>query len=81
MKYIIEDHQFTHIVDWNKLNNIEGNFVEEYFPTPKESIEAFLRLLENVHSASAIADALADGLAAMDYSMKGKEAKKRLQQR
>ena len=78
MKYIIEDHQFTHIVEWDKLNNVEGDFVEEYFPTPKESIEAFLRLLESVHSAEAIADALAEGLDAMDYSEKGKEAKKRL---
>ncbi|MCR5352516.1 MAG: hypothetical protein K6E35_08530 [Bacteroidales bacterium] len=76
MKYIIEEHQFIHIVDWDKLNTIEGDFVEEYFPTPKESIEAFLRLLESVHSAKAIAEALAEGLNAMDYSKKGQEAKK-----
>ena len=79
MKYIIEEHQFTHIVDWDKLNTIEGGFVEEYFPTPKESIEAFLQILACVHSAEAIADALAEGLDAMDYSKKGQEAKKRLQ--
>lgn len=79
MKYIIEEHQFIHIVDWDKLNTIEGDFVEEYFPTPKESIEAFLRLLESVHSAEAIAEAIAEGLNAMDYSKKGQEAKKLLE--
>lgn len=79
MKYIIEEHQFTHIVDWDKLNKVDGDFVEEYFPTPEESIEAFLQILGSVHSAEAIADALAEGLDAMDYSEKGKEARKRLQ--
>ena len=78
MKYIIEEHQFTHIVDWDKLNKVEGDFVEEYFPTPKESIEAFLSILMNIHSAEAIADALSEGLSAMDYSPKGVEAKNKL---
>ena len=78
MKYIIVEHQFRHVVDWDYFNKEEGGFVEEYFPNVKESIESFLRLLENVYSKEAIADALAEGLDAMDYSEKGKEARKLL---
>ena len=79
MRYIIEEHQFTYIVDWDKLNKVEDDFVEEYFPNVKESIESFLRLLENIHSAESIADALAEGLDAMDYSEKGKKARQLLE--
>lgn len=73
--YIIQEHQFSYEIDWDKLNQVEGGFIEEYFPTPSESIESFLRLLTNIHSAESIADALAEGLDAMDYSEKGKKAR------
>ena len=79
MMYIIQEHQFSYEIDWDKLNQVEGGFIEEYFPTPSESIESFLRLLTNIHSAESIADALAEGLDAMDYSKKGIEAKKLLE--
>lgn len=79
MRYIIEEHQFRHVVDWDFFNTEEGGFVEEYFPNVKESIESFLRLLENIHSAESIADALAEGLDAMDYSEKGKKARQLLE--
>ena len=79
MRYIIEEHQFRHVVDWDFFNTEEGGFVEEYFPDVKESIESFLRLLENVYSKDAIADALAEGLDAMDYSEKGKKARQLLE--
>ena len=75
MMYIIQEHQFSYEIDWDKLNHVEGGFIEEYFPTPSESIESFLRLLTNIHSAESIADALAEGLDAMDYSEKGKKAR------
>lgn len=75
MRYIIQEHQFSYEIDWDKLNQVEGGFIEEYFPTPSESIESFLRLLTNIHSAESIADALAEGLDAMDYSEKGKKAR------
>ena len=75
MMYIIQEHQFSYEIDWDKLNQVEGGFIEEYFPTPSESIESFLRLLTNIHSAESIADALAEGLDAMDYSEKGKKAR------
>ena len=75
MRYIIQEHQCSYEIDWDKLNQVEGGFIEEYFPTPSESIESFLRLLTNIHSAESIADALAEGLDAMDYSEKGKKAR------
>lgn len=78
MKYIIQNAQFTYEVDWSKLSTEDGGFIDEYFPSPKESIEAFLSLLENIHSPKAIADALAEGLDAMDNSPKGVAAKKKL---
>ena len=79
MRYIIEEHQFRYEVDWDTLNKEEDGFIEEYFPSVKESIESFLRLLENIHSKESIANALAEGLDAMDYSKKGIEAKKLLE--
>ena len=80
MNFIIEDGQFSFSVDWSKLNTIEGGWENEYFPSAKESIEAFMRLLENVYPQKAISDALAEGLDAMDYSEQGWKARERLQE-
>ena len=71
MRYIIEDDQFSFVVDWSKLNRIERGWESVYFPSAKESIEAFMRLLENVYPQKAISDALAEGLDAMEYSDAG----------
>lgn len=80
MKIVIEEHQFVFTCDYDKLNRVEnGDFVEEYHPDVKEAIESFLRLLENIYSAEAIADCLAEGLDAMDYSETGKKAKRLLE--
>ena len=79
MKFIIEDGQFSFSADWSKLNTIEGGWENEYYPSAKESIEAFLRLLENVYPQKVISDALAEGLDAMDYSEKGWKAREALE--
>ena len=49
-----------------------------HFPTCEESIEALMRLLQNVYPAETIADTLAKGLDAMDYSESGRKARKLL---
>lgn len=79
MKYIIENRELTYMVDWDKLSKPEGGIVMEYHPTPKESIEVFLSLLENIYPKETIADVLAEGLDAMDYSPKGIAARRRLE--
>lgn len=79
MKYIIENRQLTYMIDWDKLSMQDGGYVREYHPTPRESIEAFLTLLENIYPKETIADVLAEGLDAMDYSPKGIAARRRLE--
>ena len=79
MKIIVEENQFVFTCDFTKLNTEEDGFIDEYHPNSKEAIESALRLLENVYSQEMIANTLAEGLDAMDYSMKGIEAKKKLQ--
>ena len=54
MKYIIDDDCFSYQVDWSRKDKIEDDFVEHYKPSVEESIEAFLRLLENIHSRDEI---------------------------
>jgi hypothetical protein len=75
MRYIIEDDSFTFMVDWSKKNKVSDGFEEEYFPSCGESIEALMRLLQNVYPAETIADTLAKGLDAMDYSESGRKAR------
>ena len=74
MRYIIEEDSFTYMVDWSKPDGFE----EKYFPTCEESIEALMSLLQNVYPAEKIADTLAKGLDAMDYSESGRKARKLL---
>ena len=76
MKVIIEDGHFSYQVDWAKEPLLEeGDLV------PVDvCIESFCRLLENIHSAEKIADCLAEGLNAMEYSKKGLEALKKLRE-
>ncbi len=62
MKYIIEDGPYSYQVDWGKMNKVEDGFVEEYHPDIQESVEAFLRLLENVHPREKIAEYIAGGI-------------------
>ena len=78
MKYIIEDGSFTFSVDFDKQTKVEDGFEEEYFPSCQESIDAFMRLLTNIYPPAKIADTLADGIDAMDYSLKGREARQKL---
>lgn len=78
MKIIVEENQFVFACDFTKLNKEEDGFIDEYHPDCKEAIESALRLLENLYSQEMIADVLATGLEAMDYSEMGIEAKKRL---
>ena len=81
MKISVEEQHYLFMVDFDKLNSVDGGFIDEYHPNCKEAIESTLRLLENVYSAEEIADTLSEGLDAMDYSDKGKKGKKKLQQR
>ena len=76
MKISVEEHHYLFMVDFDKLNTVDGGFIDEYHPTCKEAIESTLRLLENIYSAEEVADTLSEGLDTMDYSEKGKEAKK-----
>ena len=75
MRYIIEEDSFTYMVDWSKQDKVTDGFEEKYFPTCEESIEALMRLLQNVYPAETIADTLAKGLDAMDYSESGRKAR------
>ena len=77
MKIIIEDGHFSYQVDWAKDPLLE----EDEIPTVEECIESFLRLLENIYSKEKIADCLAEGLNAMEYSKKGREALEKLQKK
>ena len=67
MKYIIDDDCFSYQVDWSRQDKVEDDFVEHYKPSVEESIEAFLRLLENVHPKEKIAAYITEGV---DYSGK-----------
>ena len=78
MKITIEEMSCSYSVDWSKEDKIEGDFVERYYPSVSEAIETFFRLLENCFSREKIADCLAEGLDAMDYSEKGVRARKLL---
>ena len=62
MKYIIDDDCFSYQVDWSRKDKIEDDFVEHYKPSVEESIEAFLRLLENIHSREKIAAYIEEGI-------------------
>ena len=79
MKFTVEENQFVFSCDFDRLNTIEDGFEVEYHPDCKEAIESMLRLLENLYSAEQIADTIAEGLDALDYSKKGIEARKKLQ--
>lgn len=62
MKYIIEDSPFIYQVDWATKNKIEDDFLEEYRPNLEESIEAFLRLLENIFPQEKIVSYIKNGI-------------------
>ena len=76
MKITIEDGCFSYQVDWAK----EPLVGEGHLPSIDDCIESFLRLLENIYSKEKIADCLAEGLNAMEYSKKGLEALKKLRE-
>ena len=71
LKFTIQEEEYIHTVDWTVKDKIEGGFLEEYFPPVDEAIDSFLRILGNIYSEESIADALAEGLTALDYSEKG----------
>ena len=77
MKIIIEDGPFSYQVDWAKNPELE----EGDLPSIDDCIESFLRLLENIYSKEKIADCLAEGLNAMEYSKKGREALEKLRKK
>ena len=76
MKITIEESNYLYTVDWDKNKKVEDGFICDYFPPVEETIESFLRLLENLYSKEKIADCLASGeLAALDYSEQGIRAR------
>ena len=77
MKIIIEDGHFSYQVDWAKDPLLE----EDDLVPVDDCIESFCRLLENIYSAEKIADCLAEGLDAMEYSKKGLEALEKLRKK
>lgn len=81
MKITIDDLCCSYSIDWDRENRIVDDFLERYYPPVDEVIEGFCHLLENIYSREKIADCLAAGIDALDYSEKGVEAKKRLQGR
>ncbi len=62
MKFIIEDSPFIYQVDWAMKNKVEDDSLEEYRPGLEESIEAFLRLLENIFPKEKIAAYIKKGI-------------------
>lgn len=79
LKITIQEDQFFYFVDYSHLNTIDGGFLHEHHPSPKDAIEDFLRLLENIYSPEQIADVLAEGVDAMEGSEKGWAAKRLLE--
>ena len=62
MRFIIDDDCFSYQVDWSRQDKVEDGFVEHYHPSVEESIEAFLRLLENIHPRKKIAECIESGI-------------------
>ena len=62
MKITITDGCFIHEVDWSIKNKIDGDFLDEYRPDLEESIESFLRLLENIYPQEKIAAYIKAGI-------------------
>lgn len=79
IKISIQEDAFSYTVNYSHHDKIDGGFLHEYFPSPKEVIEDFLRLLENIYDGEEISDALSEGLDAMENSEKGWAAKRLLE--
>lgn len=62
MKIIIADTPFIYQVDWSMKNKVEDDSLEEYRPDLEESIESFLRLLENIYPKEKIAAYIKEGI-------------------
>jgi len=58
MKITIEDGPFSYQVDWAKDPLLE----EDEIPSVDECIEAFLRLLENIHLKEKISEYISNGV-------------------
>ena len=58
MKIIIEDGLYSYQVDWAKDPELE----EGDIPSVEDSIESFLRLLENIYSPKKIVALIEDGI-------------------
>jgi hypothetical protein len=67
MQIIVKEGAFSYMYDSSVMDTIEGGFQEEYFPEPEEAIEAAITLLWNVYPKRALAEALLEGIPAMDY--------------
>lgn len=67
MQIIVKSGEFTYSYDSSVDDKIVEGFVEEYFPSVEEAIEAAMTLLWNVYDRKAIAQALKKGIPAMDY--------------
>ena len=74
MRITLEDGHFSYQADWAKGPQIE----EGHLPSIDDCIESFLQLLENIYSKEKIADCLAEGLNAMEYSKKERLALKKM---
>jgi len=58
MKITIDTGKYSYSVDYSKENKIEGGFVDEYSPTPKEILEDICNLLENLYGREKIDQAV-----------------------
>ena len=78
MKITIEEMCCSYSCDWSKEDKVEDGVIEPYFPSVSETIETFFWLLGSVYPREKIADCVAEGIDALDYSEKGVNAKKLL---
>ena len=71
MQIIAKSGEFTYSYDSSVDDKNVEEFVEEYFPSVEEGIEAAMTLLWNIYDRKAIAQALKKGIRAMDYEKEG----------
>ncbi len=67
MQIIVKDGAFSYIYDSTALDTEKGGMITEYFPTPAEAADAAISLLWNIYPKRKLAEALLDGIPAMDY--------------
>ena len=68
MQIIVKDNEFTYTYDSGVNDKVDGGFVDEYYPSTEEVLEAAIKLLWNLYSPKEIAKTLKAGIPAMDYA-------------